>query len=169
LGTKASVVGVAIVFATPAFADWQVHSSKDRMTEKSVKYATLSAKAPDHGVSASIELTCDGMDGRRSFTVKLSERMTRGYITGKVRLDEHKVRQLASLRTYADPYRIPLITAPPYDMWGHKRFRIELFPTGSASLFYDFDLTGIDKTISVLPCNRRPAETYEDTMSTYKN
>lgn len=137
------------------------------MTEKTVKYATLSAKAADRGISAKLELTCGGLDDGRAFALRLSAPMTPGRMSANLRVDDRKVRPLASLRTFSDPYRLPFITAPNYDLWGFKRFRIQLFPAGSPELFYDFDLTGIDKAISALPCNKPPGETFEEVAATH--
>ena len=64
MGLRAAVFGPCCL-GTPAFADWNVESFKDRMTDKTVKYATLSAKAADRGISAKLELACGGLDDGR--------------------------------------------------------------------------------------------------------
>lgn len=159
------LAAVALVLSIlPTYAAWKVESYKDRMTDRVTKYASLPAKAPDHGVSATLELTCDGLDGGRQFALFLSTPFTRGELSARLRLDEGKVR-LLGLRTFSNPRRFPIITAPAYDLWGKKRFRVELSPRGSQPLFFDFDLAGIDKTIAVLPCNKRPTETFDDTAA----
>jgi hypothetical protein len=81
-----------------------------------------------------------------------------------MRVDERKVRP-GMLHVFSDPYRIAFIAAPPFDLWGRKRFRVQVFPTGGPVLFYDFDLTGIGKAISALGCNKPPGETFEDTAN----
>ena len=165
MGFKAALIAAAFVaISLPANAAWKVDSYKDRMTERVTKYASLPAKASDHGVSATLELTCGGLDGNRQFALFLSTPFTRGEISARLRLDEGKVR-LLGLRTFSNPRRFPIITAPAYDLWGKKRFRVELSPRGSQPLFFDFDLTGIDKAIAALPCNKRPTETFDDTMA----
>ncbi|WP_461326055.1 hypothetical protein [Bradyrhizobium diazoefficiens] len=151
--------------SSTAHAEWKVQARNDRMSDKAVKWATLDAKAADHGILAALVLTCDGLDGARLFAVRLSSPLTAGAISARLRIDDNKVRSLVNLRTYSDPHRIPLITAPSYDLWGRKRFRIELFPRGGPEVFYDFDLSGIDKAIAALPCNRAPTETFEDTVN----
>ncbi|MGY3581922.1 hypothetical protein ACVIGB_000006 [Bradyrhizobium sp. USDA 4341] len=146
-----------------AQADWKIDTQSDRISDKAIKRATLNAKAADNGVTASLLLTCDGLDGTRLFSVQLSSTFSPRTIPARLRIDENKVRTLLSLGTYGDPHRIPIITAPSYDLWGRKRFRIQLSPRGGPELFYDFDLTGIGKAIAALPCNKAPTETFEDT------
>lgn len=160
-GLVATLVG-----CSTAQAEWSVQTRTDRISEKAVRWATLDAKAIDHGVTASLQLSCDGLDGARLFTVRFSSPFSRGTVPARLRIDENKVRTLLSLRTFGDPHRIPIITAPPYDLWGRKRFRIQVNPRGGPDLFFDFDLTGISKAIAALPCNKAPTETFEDTAAT---
>lgn len=157
-----AAVAVAAVVVSPALAEWKVESFKDKMADKLVKYAVLQSKAPENGVFAALEISC--MDEQRLFQLKLSSPLSRGRISVNMRVDERKVRPIL-LNVFSDPYRIAFITAPPFDLWGRKRFRIQVFPIGGPVLFYDFDLTGIDKAISPLACNRPPGETFEDTTN----
>jgi hypothetical protein len=155
----------ALIGCSAAHADWKIQGQTDRISDKSVKWATLDAKAADHGVTASLRLSCDGLDGTRLFSVRFSSSFSPGAIPARLRIDENKVRTLLSLRTFGDPHLIPIITAPSYDLWGRKRFRIQVNPRGGPDLFYDFDLAGIDKAIAALPCNKAPTETFEDTAA----
>jgi hypothetical protein len=166
MGFKTALAVITIVAgSSPAQAGWKVQTRYDRISEKALKWATLDAKAADHGISANIVLSCDGLDGARLFAVRLSSPLTAGAISARLRIDDNKARSLVNLRTYSDPNRIPIITAPSYDLWGRKRFRIQLDPRGGPDLFYDFDLAGIDKAIAALPCNKAPTETFEDTAA----
>ncbi|HWV44085.1 hypothetical protein [Pseudorhodoplanes sp.] len=134
----------------PAGASWRISEAKDRMTGKNESWAALAAKNPDQGMTADLELSCAA--GGRLFTVKLSAPLTRGKISARLRADDGPVQNLAGLRVYSDPHRIPIVTAPRLDLAGRKRFRVELFPTGSPPLFYDFDLTGIDRAMAAVRC-----------------
>lgn len=160
-GTLCAVT-VAAVIALPANAEWNVQAFKDKMTDKPVKYAVLQAKAPESGVSAALEISC--MADQRLFQLKLSSPLSRGQIGVNMRVDERKVMPRI-LNVFSDPYRIAFIAAPPFDLWGRKRFRVQLFPTGGPVLFYDFDLTGIDKAISAIACNKPPGATFEETTN----
>lgn len=133
---------LAVLFATAAEAQWTV--------DRPAAYASLPAKAPDRGVSATLEISC--VAGERLTSVRLSAPMTRGRIAANLRADEGEARPLANLRVLSDPHRIPILTAPRYSLAGKKRFRVELFPTGSPALSYDFDLAGIDQAIAGVAC-----------------
>ncbi|ABE62815.1 hypothetical protein Nham_2017 [Nitrobacter hamburgensis X14] len=159
------VLALAASITTPAFAEWRVDQFKDQMTDKLIKVPTLAAKSLDHGVSAAIEISC--LQGDRLFTIWLSSGLSRGRLSGRLRTDNNRVIPSSFLKVFSDPHRIPIITVPPYDLWGRKRFRVELFPTGSSSLFFDFDLIGIDKAIAALPCNKPPGKTFDSPLSSY--
>jgi hypothetical protein len=64
------VMALAAIIAPPAIAEWNVEALKDKMTDKSVKYAVLQSKAPESGVSAALEVSC--MADQRLFQLKLS-------------------------------------------------------------------------------------------------
>ncbi|MGY3449779.1 hypothetical protein [Bradyrhizobium sp. USDA 4353] len=149
-----------VAAASPTRAEWGVRTYRDKMTDKTGKYAVLQAKASDRGIAAALEIDC--MAGHRPFHLKLSSPLTRGKVSLNMRVDERKVRPII-LNVLSDPHQIAFITAPPFDLWGRKRFRVQVFPAGGPVLFYDFDLTGIEKAISGLDCNGAPGETFEDT------
>jgi hypothetical protein len=140
-----------VVAASAASGEWKVESFKDRMTDQVTKYATLAAKAEDQGISAVLELAC--LPSQRLFQVKLSVPLTRGEIGANLRVDEGAVRPIF-LHVFSDLHRISILGAPPFDLVGHKRFRITLLPTGGPQLFYDFDLAGVDATAKTVPCTR---------------
>ena len=85
MGLKAALIGLAFL-GTPALAEWKVESFKDRMTEKTVKYATLPAKTADRGISAQLELTCGGLDDGRALALhwRLQSRLVDRRIFGSM-------------------------------------------------------------------------------------
>lgn len=143
---KAVLICAAILPSAPAGAFWQISEAKDRMTGKNESWAAVAAKAPDQGVTGHLEMVCHG--GSRFYFVRLSAPMTRGRIAANLRSDDGPVRPTTGLQVFSDPHRISLLTTDP----GRKRFRIELFPTGSPPLFFEFDLTGIEKAIAAVRC-----------------
>lgn len=145
--TRTGLAWIAAILATvPAGASWQISGGKDRMTGKNESWAALAAKNPDQGVTAALEMACGA--GQRFFFIRLSAPMTRGRIAANLRSDEGPVVPMTRLEVFSDPHRISLLTINP----GRKRFRVELFPTGSPPLFFDFDLTGIEKAKAAVNC-----------------
>lgn len=64
MGLKAALIAAAfVVISLPANAAWKVTSKVDRMTDKAEKTASVTAKAPDHGVSATLYVYCLGFKG----------------------------------------------------------------------------------------------------------
>jgi hypothetical protein len=143
------VLTIMLGCARPGRTEWVIHSSVDRMTEKTVRHAALAAKAEDQGVSAALEMSCH--ERRRWFHIRLSRPMTRGELGASLRIDEGKVEP-RFLHVFSDPYRIPLIQAPPFDLVGKKRFRVQLFVRRGSPLFFDFDLSGIAAAAKSITC-----------------
>jgi len=160
MGFRAVVI-VASMAATPAFADWQIHSTKNGVTDKIESYASLPAKASDHGITASLEISC--LAGERLFSIVLSSSLIRGKVGARLQVDDRKVKPVY-LRVFSDPHRLSILTAPHYDLVGRRRFRVEIFPPGNPSLFYEFDLKGLRAVIAPLSCNRAPGDSFEDGM-----
>ena len=102
MGFRAVVI-VASMAATPAFADWQIHSTKNGVTDKIESYASLPAKASDHGITASLEISC--LAGERLFSIVLSSSLIRGKVGARLQVDDRKVKPVY-LRVFSDPHRL---------------------------------------------------------------
>lgn len=155
---KTAAVLTFFALTASAQAGWQVQTANDRMTDKQVKFATLDAKVSDRGIPATMALWCE--KGQRSFTVHVGMHLTRGRLSAAYRVDEGEVMP-RFLYVLSDPNRIHILTAPPFDLLGKKRFRVTLMPSGSRQYFYDFDLTGLDEASKAIRCAALPKETVE--------
>lgn len=141
---------VCAVSPWSASAEWHIETLRDRLNDRDVNVATVAAKAPDHGITAQLEMTCSG--DSTYYHVVLSAKMTRGKIGASYRIDERRQRS-HFLDVFSDPYRISIIEYPPFTLARAKRFRIELEPNGGPVLFYDFDISGVDHAIKIVQCH----------------
>jgi hypothetical protein len=142
-------IAATAVLCLPASAEWQIQASKDRMTDNVARSATVQAKAPDQGVSADLYVGC--MNGEPMAQARLSHPLTRGRIGTVWRFDEGPQRP-AFLHVFADPNSIPFVGVPTADFTGKRRFRFQIQPTGGPSLFYDFDISGLERVLSSIKC-----------------
>ncbi|MEY9358970.1 hypothetical protein ABH994_001691 [Bradyrhizobium yuanmingense] len=145
---------MASLAASPAAAEWRISSSKDRLTDKESKVATLEAKAPDHNVSARLVVRClaDKLVGGLTLSIETSARFYPGRMGLRYRVDGRE----------PVPRYMPVdATGSGMSLWadtdelrGARRIRVELEPYRAPNLFFDFDLTGVDKAFASIPCNR---------------
>lgn len=147
---KAAMICGLLACSTPASADWQISSFKDRMTDKTYSVANVISNQPDQGISATLQLAC--MNGAVMPSLLLSAPMTRGQIGVNWRLDEGPQRP-GFLHVFSDPNTIPFVGVSPKIFYGKKRFRITIFPTGSKTLFWEFNVSGAEKSIRPIKCN----------------
>ncbi|MGJ5203625.1 hypothetical protein [Bradyrhizobium sp. HKCCYLR20261] len=148
------VCSLLIASAMPARADWTVTSQRDRLTDKDRKTASLPAARPDHGVTARLVISCleDRLVGGLILAIETSAVFTRGRMGLRFRVDEQEPEARfmpvnahgTGMEQWADPD----------DLRGARRLRVELQPARSPNLFYDFDLTGVDKALAAVPCTR---------------
>lgn len=155
MGLKAAVIAAAVVISTPAFAAWQTGSFKDRMSDREYKYVTVQANEPDQGIRAILQVSC--MNGSPMPMLILDHPMTRGQIGINWRLDNSPQRP-SFLHVFSDPNEIPFVGVSPKMFYGKKRFRITIFPTGSKTLFWEFNISDAQKAIDPIKCSSRSAK-----------
>lgn len=144
----------ALLAASPALAEWKISASRDRLTDKDFKIASLEAKAADHDVSARIVVHClvDKLVGGLVLSIETSAQFYPGRMGLRYRIDQRE----------PVPRYMPVnATGNGLSSWadtdelrGARRIRVELEPYRGKNLFFDFDLTGVDKTFAAIPCNR---------------
>jgi hypothetical protein len=138
-----------LLVCAPAAAAWKVDSVTDRMTDRQNRVASVPAKDPDHGIDARLRLAC--MNGAPMLSVDLGAQLTRGQIGAVLRLDDGQPRPVF-LRVFANPQTVPLVGTAPAEFSGKKRFRLQLMPTGSQALFWEFDISGMGKVLPEIRC-----------------
>lgn len=151
---KLRAIFIAMILAAPCHAEWKINSFNDRMTDSTIKTATVAAKAPDHGVSATIRVSClrDKVVGGLIVSIETNAAFTPGRMGLTYRLDNDE----------------PIPRYMPVDadgrgmsLWmqsdefpGKKRLRVQLEPARSPNLFFEFDISGVDKALAAVPCKR---------------
>jgi hypothetical protein len=85
----------------------------------------------------------------------LDHPMTRGQIGVNWRIDDGPQRP-GFLHVFSDPNAIPFVGVSPKMFYGKKRFRITIFPTGSTTLFWDFNIADAQKAIDLIKCSPSP-------------
>lgn len=138
-----------IITANAASAAWKIDSFKDRMSDREYKFATVRANEPDQGISASLQLSC--MNSAPMPSLILDHPMTQGQIGVNWRFDNGPQRP-SFLHVFSDPNSIPFVGVSPKIFSGRKRFRITVFPTGSRTLFWEFDVSGADPALKSVKC-----------------
>jgi hypothetical protein len=136
-----------------AAADWHINSSKNPMTDREDKIASVPSKAESHGILAFLQIECLPTIGGRIVSVVLSQAMTQGRIGLNFRIDDAPVEPRVlpvgtSLRSIA------LHGLDEKQLASAKRFRLQLFPAGGPELFYDFDVVGAGKAMTALSCKQ---------------
>jgi hypothetical protein len=148
-----AIIVIAICEATiPCRAEWKISSFNDRMTDSAIKTASLAAKAPDHGISATIEVSClrDKLVGGLILSIETTASFSPGRMGLVYRLDNGE----------PNPRFMPVnsgghgmsLWAQPEELSGKNRIRVQLEPSRSPNLFFDFDLAGVDKAFASIPC-----------------
>jgi hypothetical protein len=145
----ATMICGLLACSTPASASLQISSFKDRMTDKTYLVASVVANQPDQGILATLQLAC--MNGSVMPSLLLSAPMTRGQIGVNWRLDEGRQRP-GFLHVFSDPNTIPFVGVSPKIFYGKNRFRITIFPTGSKTLFWEFNVADAQKAINPIKC-----------------
>lgn len=143
---------LAILSAPAAHAEWRVTSHKDRLTDKRESVATLTAIQADHGVAARLRIHCLAADtaGGLVLAIETTATFTRGRMGLRFRIDEgaaqNRYMPVAANGDGMSQW------ADPEDLRGARRLRVQLEPARSPNLFYEFDLSGVDKALDSIPC-----------------
>lgn len=155
---KLVAVFAAMTLTTPCHAEWKINSFNDRMTDSAIKTATVVAKSPDHGVSATIRVSClrDKVVGGLIVSIETSAAFTPGRMGLVYRLDNDEP---------TSRYMPVDANGRGMSLWmqsdefpGKKRLRVQLEPARSPNLFFEFDISGVDKALAAVPCKRTRAE-----------
>ncbi|MET4206871.1 hypothetical protein [Bradyrhizobium sp. LA2.1] len=148
------VVLTTLLACSPVAADWSITSYKDRLSDRDVKVATLPAKERDHGVFARLVINCleSPVVGGLVLSIETGSRFSRGRMGLSYRVDQREVvPRLMPVNSNGNGMSS---WAQPEELEGAKRIRVELSPARSPTLFFDFDLTGVDKAMNAIPCVR---------------
>jgi hypothetical protein len=124
------------------------------LTDKSVKTASVTAKAANKGITARLDVYCLGFKDDTSPVVSLetSASFTPGRMGLRYRLDTDE----------PEPRYMPVnsggrgmsLWAQPKTFFGKKQLRLELQPARSPNLFFEFDIAGAEQAIRALGCKK---------------
>lgn len=153
MGLKAAVAAIsAATLSVGAVQAWTIEKSVDRMTDKPTVTAWLKAKDKDKDTVVELLLGCfeDKLVGGHVVVLSFSRRLGVGRVSYRFRVDNRETetrfsavgRDLSSL----------LATPRPDELKGGKRLRLEVFPTIGSPMFFDMDISGVDKALSSIPC-----------------
>lgn len=139
-----------------AQAEWRVDTFRDRMSDRDIKMAAVSAKSASSGVHARLQIEClDGkFVGRTMILIVLSREFYQHRIGLNWRIDAGPVEP-RHLIVNSDLRSIWLANLSVSELSKAKRLRVELFPTGGPTLFYEFDVSGADGAFRAVPCVER--------------
>lgn len=145
---------IVALSAVPANADWSITSYKDRLTDQEVKTATVAARSRDQGVFAQLVIRClqSKVVGGLYVSIETPLSFTRGRMGLSFRIDQREVEHRFMPVNSGGNGMSNWIQ--PEELEGAKRMRVELSPGRSPSLFFDFDLTGVDQAMKAIPCVR---------------
>ena len=142
-----------VVVASSAEAEWRLDQFTDRMTDEVHTYAFVRANEPSDDVTATLRIRCvEGIKGvfrtRLAISVSLSEKMPEGvYLSWRV--DEHSVQHR----------HMPKASSGNFSMVGDaealrqaKRFRLQWLAPNGRALFYEFNVSGIERVMAQIPC-----------------
>ncbi|WP_316171052.1 hypothetical protein [Bradyrhizobium sp. SZCCHNRI1058] len=129
-------------------------SSKDRLTGKETRVASVRAAKPDQGVAARLMVHCleDKLVGGLIMAIETTASFTRGRMGLRFRIDQREPE--ARFMPVSANGNGMAQWLDPEDLRGARRLRVELQPARSPNLFYDFDLAGVDKALDAIPCVR---------------
>jgi hypothetical protein len=147
--TFSAAIAISILAASPVHAAWKIDSFKNRMTDKQTFYGIAPAKELASGISASLRIGC--MNGAPLLSAEISAPLSRGQIGGVYRIDDG-APQSRIMRVFSDPNSVPFLDIEPAALSRAKRFRLQLHPTGSPALFFDFDVTGAPAVLAKVKC-----------------
>jgi hypothetical protein len=132
-----------LIISTPALAAWNVTHFTDRMTDKSVAVATVSAPP------GTLRVTCSGPD------IIFDSPIAFGHIGMNYRFDtDEMVPRIVPMASDGRTAWVWLSSAleTRQRIARAKRLRVEIFPVGLPRVFMDFDLTGANEAIKALGC-----------------
>lgn len=146
-----TIVATLVASVTAAAADWRIHQERDRMTDKTLKWATVTARS-DSGVTGTLMLTCLVHDlvGGYHINMRTDRVFTRGNMALRYRFDNEAVEdRVGPVNTARNGMDAMVRPDEPRDA---KRIRVEILPAGSAALHFDFNATGLRKAFEAVPC-----------------
>jgi hypothetical protein len=151
------IVGLWLVMASNALAEWRIEQFTDRMTDHVFRFANAPAKDPFSGITAELHIGCDdGISGvvkpSRYVSVQLSKDMPEG-ATISWRVDEQPVRYQPMPQVHSTS-RSAIHLLTPDALRQAKRVRLQWAASTGTVLFYEFDVTGADKAIVQVPCGK---------------
>jgi hypothetical protein len=149
---RAALVAVVFFASAPSVAGWKIDSFKDRMTDKTVKVATLPAQAADHGIQARLEIRClvSKLVGGLILSLETTASFSPGRMGLVYRIDNSEPK--ARFTTVNSSGTGMSLWGEPEELLGGKKMQVEIQPARSTNLFYEFDLSGVDKAVASIPC-----------------
>lgn len=144
------VLAASIGSASPAHCEPRhIPKISDRLTDRTVTWASKPAKADANGVTASLEIGCTAK--QHSYAIALSKPLYGSRVPGRYRIDNGREELRTGFNVFSDRTRVHIIESPPFSLAGRRRFRIELLIGGQA-YFYEFDLDGIGAALKAVRC-----------------
>lgn len=144
------VVGLWLVMASNAMAEWRIGQFTDRMTDRVFRFANATAKDSSSGVNAELSIGC--FDANLYVAVQLSEKMPEG-ATISWRVDEQPVQYQPMPQVHSTAMSA-IHGLAPEALRRAKRVRLQWVASTGTALFYEFDVTGADKAIAKIPCGK---------------
>lgn len=145
------IAATLVASVTAAAADWRIPQERDRMTDKTVKWATVTTKS-DSGVTGTLMLTCLVHDlvGGYHINMRTDRAFTRGNMALRYRFDDEPVEDRIGPDNTARNGMDGMVR--PDEVRDAKRIRVEIRPASSAALHFDFNATGLRKAFEAVPC-----------------
>lgn len=137
-----------LLIATTASAEWKIETHREGTNDSTIKIAWTGAKKPDHGINARLQIECSPTG--RVLTVVLSRKLTPGRFGISYRIDNRppQVRILP-----ISPALDSIMFMDDLRQISNSRtMQLGIFPAVSQNLYYDFDISGAEKTIASVPC-----------------
>ena len=137
-------------------ADWQIHESTNRMTDKNETWIELRGTPVDRLgklVTPYIEVQC--YRGKAFPQFKFSSPVDFGRVGINYRFDQENIRPL-SIYIFKDGMTLPIFNGNESSinakLKSAKRLRMEVFFTGQSGAFIELDLSGAKEAYSKLGC-----------------
>ncbi len=145
----AFLMTAVIMFVSPAFAEWQVSSYIDPMTDRTTTVATLPAVTGQ----GTLRVAC--LNGRQIPEISFPTQVSFLRLKTEHRFDDDPV-VLRTAPMSRDGRELWLWSGDPASaarrLVKAKRLRVRIFPVGAATAFVDFDTTGADKALGQVKC-----------------
>src|SRR5215204_4132147 len=136
-----------------ASAEWRIDKYTDRMTDEVVNFAVADAKELSGNIAGSLLLLCDKatakalqIPSRLYIAIRLSEDMPVG-ATISWRIDEQPV-QYQYMPELRRTFMSALHKLSPDALKLARRLRLQWMPTTGTAVFYDFDVSGLERVIA---------------------